>query len=101
MNFEKEKKDCLSKIDKSKKGSIDKKIKELVDLINSLKDYYTTSSCSGRILLIKRPKSGKKCDVDFLFEESDLAFQVSEFGLQPQQCMTGMGCWCTGEGEHH
>ncbi len=68
MNFEKEKKDCLNKIDKSKKGSIDKKIKELVDLINSLKDYYTTSSCSGRILLIKRPKSGKKCDVDFLFE---------------------------------
>jgi len=68
MNFEKEKKGCLSKIDKSKKGSIDRKIKELVDLINSLKDYYTTSSCSGRILLIKRPKSGKKCDVDFLFE---------------------------------
>lgn len=67
MNFEKEKKDCLNKIDKSKKGSIDKRIKELVDLINSLKDYYTTSSCSGRILLIKKPKSGKKCDVDFLF----------------------------------
>ncbi len=66
MNFEKEKKGCLNKIDRSKKGSIDKKIKELVDLINSLKDYYTTSSCSGRILLIKRPKSGKKCDVDFL-----------------------------------
>jgi len=68
MNFDKEKKGCLSKIDKSKKGSIDKKIKKLVELINSLKDYYTTSSCSGRILLIKRPKSGKKCDVGFLFE---------------------------------
>ncbi len=68
MKFEKEKKDCLSKIDKSKKGSIDKKIKKLVELINLLKDYYTTSSCSGRILLIKRPKSGKKCDVGFLFE---------------------------------
>ena len=68
MNFEKEKKGCLNKIDKSKKGSIDKKIKNLVELINSLKDYYTTSSCSGRILLIKRPKSGKKCDVRFLFE---------------------------------
>lgn len=68
MDFEKEKKDCLGKIDRSKKGSIDKKIKQLVDLINSLKDYYTTSSCSGRILLIKRPKSGKKCDVDFLFD---------------------------------
>ncbi len=71
MNFEKEKKDCLGKIDKSKKGSIDKKIKKLVDLINLLKDYYTTSSCSGRILLIIRPKSGKKCDVDFLLESHD------------------------------
>jgi len=68
MKFEKEKEGCLSKIDKSKKGSIDKKIKKLINLINSLNDYYTTSSCSGRILLIKRPKSGKKCDVDFLFE---------------------------------
>lgn len=71
MNFDKEKKDCLSKIDKSKKGSVDKEIKQLVDLINSLKDYYTTSSCSGRILLIKKPKSGKKCDVEFFFSKHD------------------------------
>ena len=71
MNFDKEKEDCLNKIDKSKKGSIDRKIKKLVELINSLKDYYTTSSCSGRIVLIKRPKSGKKCDVGFLFESHD------------------------------
>jgi len=69
MKFDKEKKDCLNKVDRSKKGSIDKKIKELVDLINSLKNYYTTSSCSGRILLIKRPKSGKKCDVEFFFSK--------------------------------
>ncbi len=71
MNFNKEKKDCLNRIDKSKKGLIDKKIKQLVDLINSLKDYYTTSSCSGRILLIIIPKSGKKCDVDFLLASHD------------------------------
>jgi len=71
MKFDKEKKDCLNKVDRSKKGSIDKKIKQLVDLINSLKDYYTTSSCSGRILLIIRPRSGKKCDVDFLLASHD------------------------------
>ena len=69
MKFDKEKKDCLNKIDKSKKGLVDKEIKQLVDHINSLPDYYTTSSCSGRILLIKRPKSGKKCDVEFLFSK--------------------------------
>ena len=71
MDFEKEKKGCLSKIDKSKKGSIDNKIKKLVDYINSLPNYYTTSSCSGRILLIIRPKSGKKCDVNFLLASHD------------------------------
>ncbi len=73
MDFEKEKKDYLNKIDKSKKGSIDKEVKQLVGCINSLPDYYTTSSCSGRILLIKRPKSGKKCDVEFLFSKHSKA----------------------------
>jgi len=71
MNFDKEKKDCLNRIDKSKKGSVDKEIRQLVDCINSLSDYYTTSSCSGRILLIIIPKSGKKCDVDFLLASHD------------------------------
>ncbi len=67
MKFEKDKKNVLERIDKSKKGSIDTEIISLVKLINSLKNYYTTSSCSGRIMIIKRPESGKKCDVDFFF----------------------------------
>jgi tRNA wybutosine-synthesizing protein 3 len=54
MLFDKQKKDCLARIDKSQKKTIDKDIKPLIDLINSLKDYYTTSSCSGRILLIEK-----------------------------------------------
>ena len=67
MNFEKEKKDFLGKKDKSKKGSIDIKIKRLVDKINSLPDFYTTSSCSGRILLLTIPRSNKKNEVEYLF----------------------------------
>lgn len=39
------------KEDLSRKGSVDQPIVELVDYINSLDNYYTTSSCSGRILL--------------------------------------------------
>ena len=35
MNFKKEKKEFLAKKDKSKKGSIDIKIKKLIDRINS------------------------------------------------------------------
>ena len=67
MNFEKEKKEFLAKKDKSKKGSIDIKIKRLVDKINSLPDFYTTSSCSGRILLLTIPRSNKKNEVEYLF----------------------------------
>ena len=37
--------------DNSKKGTIDEKIKPLLDLINSLDDYTTLSSCSGRVTL--------------------------------------------------
>ncbi len=58
MSFENDKKVFLNKLDKSKKKSIDKRIKKLVSLINSFPDYYTTSSCSGRIVLLKQ--KGKK-----------------------------------------
>ena len=65
--FDKEKKEFLAKKDKSRKGSIDDKIEKLVDKINSLDDFYTTSSCSGRILLLTIPKSNKKNEVKYLF----------------------------------
>ena len=47
--FEKQKVACLSQVDLSKKGSIDDQIMELVQFINSKENYFTTSSCSGRI----------------------------------------------------
>lgn len=61
--FEERKKHCLWKmqeLDKSKKGSIDEPIKNLLDAINEKDDYYTTSSCSGRILLLHEPNNQKK-----------------------------------------
>ena len=67
MSFTKQKTDFLSKKDKSRKGSIDNKIKKLVDKINSLEDLYTTSSCAGRILLLAIPNSNKKNEVKYLF----------------------------------
>ncbi len=70
MSFEKDKKVFLNKSDKSKKKSIDSKIGKLVNLINSLPNYYTTSSCSGRIVLLKR-KVGKKGS-KWLFISHDL-----------------------------
>jgi tRNA wybutosine-synthesizing protein 3 len=66
MDFLKQKSEFLRKKDKSRKGEIDKDIKKLVDLINSKGNYYTTSSCSGRIVLIKK-KSYKKQDCSWIF----------------------------------
>lgn len=55
--FEKRKKDVLGKLDKSNIGSWDKKIVGLCKKINKKKNFYTTSSCAGRIvLLIENPK---------------------------------------------
>ncbi|XP_022059977.1 tRNA wybutosine-synthesizing protein 3 homolog [Acanthochromis polyacanthus] len=52
QKFRKWKQQSLSKLDQSKKGSVDKDIKHVVSLINSCQEYFTTSSCSGRIILI-------------------------------------------------
>lgn len=71
MQFEKQKQDTLNKKDRSKKKSIDKDIKKLVDLINSLPDFYTTSSCSGRILLISFPGENRKYNVKWPFVSHD------------------------------
>ncbi|MBW2972930.1 hypothetical protein KY346_00900 [Candidatus Woesearchaeota archaeon] len=66
MTFELDKKNVLGKIDKSQKGEIDEDIQELVDLINSKEEYYTTSSCSGRIVVIEIPESGRKDESKWL-----------------------------------
>ena len=42
----------LSKLDKSSIGRWDKRIKPLCDKINKLQNFYTTSSCSGRVILM-------------------------------------------------
>ena len=51
-SFLRRKTSVLSKIDKSYIGEWDKKIISLCNKINSNKNYYTTSSCSGRVVLM-------------------------------------------------
>lgn len=50
--FSQRKKQRLNKLDLSKKGSVDEDIEHVVSLLNSFEEYFTTSSCSGRIILI-------------------------------------------------
>ena len=70
MNFDNEKKQCLLKLDKSKKGNIDEQILPLINLINKHPDFYSTSSCAGRIMLIKPSKI--KHDAEWLFSSHDI-----------------------------
>lgn len=83
MAFDNEKKTYLSKADKSKKGNIDEKVIPLLTKINSLPDYYTTSSCSGRAYLWKG--TGKKSETSWLRVSHDLIeqdfFEMRETGL--------------------
>ena len=65
-NFDIDKRNILSKKDKSRKGSIDEPILPLILFLNSLKDYYTTSSCSGRILVMRIPPDARKDHVEWL-----------------------------------
>src|SRR3989344_3257093 len=65
MNFDIQKKKQLGKKDKSSIGSWDFKIKGLCDKINKKKNYYTTSSCGGRVVLLKA--SSEKIKDAFLF----------------------------------
>ncbi len=67
--FEREKKQSLRKIDKSSAGVIDRAILPLVNKMNRYNDYYTTSSCAGRIVLVK--ETGEKQENAFLFKKHE------------------------------
>jgi len=59
-NFNQRKKAVLDKEDKSSIGSWDKAIVKLCNKINSLENFYTTSSCSGRaVLMIDQEKKSE------------------------------------------
>ena len=52
MKFEQQKKKALNDYHASVRvGDVDEDLIQLLDFINELEDYYTTSSCSGRIVL--------------------------------------------------
>ncbi|KAL8561218.1 hypothetical protein ACOMHN_024475 [Nucella lapillus] len=50
--FQQQKDQCLSGVDLSRKGSIDVPILDLVNVINVQADCFTTSSCSGRVIVV-------------------------------------------------
>ncbi|KAK4002348.1 tRNA wybutosine-synthesizing protein 3 homolog [Daphnia magna] len=94
--------------DLSRKGSIDEPIRELVDCINLSEKYFTTSSCSGRIVVLaetaeEEPSvqkqgcqwvfvSHSKCSWEEIYSKldtsiGDLSFKFEAFVLHVQ-CRT-------------
>ena len=46
-----------ARVDRSRKGCVDAPVEELCARVNSSQDYYTTSSCSGRLALFQEPRA--------------------------------------------
>ena len=71
MSLEKDfldgKKIALEKLSKAKnEEKVDEKILPILDIINRSDDYYTSSSCAGRIVLLEIPGIGDKKNAKFL-----------------------------------
>ena len=66
-DFLNNKQQTLKQIDRSKKGSIDAPIVALIERINESPLCYTTSSCSGRIILYSEKERGAKQDCKWIF----------------------------------
>lgn len=79
--FDSEKKRALDTLlspipDRSRAGQIDTAIVPLVEVINSRRDYYTTSSCAGRLIATQHvPGRPKYNQVDWLFVTHDIIDQ--------------------------
>jgi tRNA wybutosine-synthesizing protein 3 len=77
--FQVRKQDILNKKDNSGIGKIDEDIKGLLDVINAKNDYYTTSSCSGRIFVVAIGENKRKDQVQHIFKSHTI---VGEQGKQ-------------------
>jgi len=102
MTFESQKAKQLSKLDKSHVGAWDKKIVSLCNRLNRNKDYYTTSSCAGRIILImssetKEPnlfvfRTHEKTDFRELKSALQKAKKKGNIIFQQEPCILHVAC---------
>ncbi|WP_456398205.1 tRNA(Phe) 7-((3-amino-3-carboxypropyl)-4-demethylwyosine(37)-N(4))-methyltransferase Taw3 [Palaeococcus sp. (in: euryarchaeotes)] len=89
-NFELQKKIAMEKLeDALRKNLVDEDIISLLEKINSLENYFTTSSCSGRIVVMEMPEFGDKLNAKWLgkwhrevsMEEVKKAIEKHEEGM--------------------
>jgi len=64
-------------------GEVDTKIIPILDAINSLSCFYTTSSCAGRIMVLEVPSVGRKKEAKILGK-----WHHNINGQEVQECIT-------------
>ncbi|XP_014270281.1 tRNA wybutosine-synthesizing protein 3 homolog isoform X1 [Halyomorpha halys] len=69
------KKQILESPDSSKKGNFDSAIVDLINILNNERDYVTTSSCSGRIVLISVNADNQKNECETWYETHEFAIE--------------------------
>lgn len=90
MDFEILKKKTLDKLylpDKSKKGDVDKALIPLINLINKHSDYYTLSSCAGRIVVFTDNNEKIKSKTQWLLvshEQVDSKYLIDSLSDLPE-----------------
>lgn len=80
--FKNKKKQAILKLDKAlKEDKVDYEVIQLINIINKLNNYYTTSSCAGRFLLISKDDVRDKYNTDFIYKthDPDLIYQAKEY----------------------
>lgn len=65
--FDEGKNKALEKLNKAlKEEQVDKKILPILNILNKSENFFTSSSCSGRVVLLELPELGDKKNADFL-----------------------------------
>lgn len=81
-SFQAEKARVLGRADLSRKGSVDEPIRELIGFINQQESYYTSSSCSGRVVLFSEVGVSLYRCAHHILNYYDAEWQAKEKALQ-------------------
>ena len=66
-DFLKSKERAMYALEKAmKNGEVDEKALPIIEKLNGVEEFFTTSSCSGRIVILEVPSLGQKVDARFL-----------------------------------
>ena len=88
-SFDQQKRQVMGKLvgdDRSPKGSLDAPIVDLIHFLNAHADFVTTSSCSGRIAVLRASEDGDAKGVEWLLvEHATITYEQLHKALHPEE----------------